>query len=570
MRNDYKAFWLRRSIATRSTLLAAMIVLLVNGLWLYASWVRADADAYSDATRYAGQYAENIDHFISYQGYQDDDLPKPGTEEYVLFKRDLAYSAAVYGPYILQYPYEKEPVQMIAPLLLYTVDDRERDVSVDISNLSEKAICEIFEHMQSTSSEWEGNSAYLTVYGTLYAGDYFVPNRLVSCINEQVWQAETPISEQLSLTVYFQRIFQDSADMERYFAAMHYMQAVLDGTAHAKSKQLESSDFYASLYGNGYITIFCAYTYDHLQTVWSAVELTLGCALFISSLLLWWFYRWIRRRFLSPLEQTIEQARHVARLEFDNFRPDTVRGDEIGDLNRALSSMADDLRARWDSERDLEERRQQFVAAASHDLKTPLALIGGYAEAIAQDISPEENTRYLASIERETERMNGFVREMLDYTKLDRTKKLHDRKTVDVSAMVQSLLLEYAPLFERKQLTTDIGPAIHYRADETLLRRAFGCLMENAAKYTPPNGQISVILRKKANAPLFSVTNECEPIPDSELSRLFEMFYRGDKARDRSGHGLGLAITQKILALHGLYCHAENALSGVCFTVERI
>ena len=113
-------------------------------------------------------------------------------------------------------------------------------------------------------------------------------------------------------------------------------------------------------------------------------------------------YYYIRKLVVVPLYDTTRQAQHVAHLEFDQFHPDTARGDEIGDLNRALRDMAGDLHTRWNSERDLEDRRQQFVAAASHDLKTPLALIGGYAEAIAQDISPEENARYLAAIEQET------------------------------------------------------------------------------------------------------------------------------------------------------------------------
>ena len=91
--------------------------------------------------------------------------------------------------------------------------------------------------------------------------------------------------------------------------------------------------------------------------------------------------------------------------------------------------MAATLHTRWDSERDLEDKRQQFVFwRQATDLKTPLALIGGYAEAIAQDISPEENARYLAAIEQETDRMNGLVREMLDYTRLDRTDELKNRK----------------------------------------------------------------------------------------------------------------------------------------------
>lgn len=229
--------------------------------------------------------------------------------------------------------------------------------------------------------------------------------------------------------------------------------------------------------------------------------------------------------------------------------------------------MAGDLHRRWDSERDLEDRRQQFVAAASHDLKTPLALIGGYAEAIAQDISPEENARYLAAIEQETSRMNSLVREMLDYTRLDRTDELEHRTAIDLTALLRSLLEEYAPLFEHRRLTTEIADGVRIRGDETLLRRAFGCLLENAAKYSPEGGRVTVTLRKSGGPP-FSVENDCAPIPESELPRLFEMFYRGDKARDRAGgHGLGLAITQKILTLHGLTCHAENTKTGVRFYV---
>lgn len=283
--------------------------------------------------------------------------------------------------------------------------------------------------------------------------------------------------------------------------------------------------------------------------------------------LLYLFNKGVRHAVVYPLYDTTRQAQHVAHLEFDQFHPDTARGDEIGDLNRALADMAGDLHRRWDSERDLEDRRQQFVAAASHDLKTPLALIGGYAEAIAQDISPAENARYLAAIEQETGRMNSLVREMLDYTRLDRTAELEHRTTIDLSALVHSLVDEYAPLFEHRRLTVDIASGVRIRGDETLLRRAFGCLLENAAKYSPENGRVAVTLRKSGGPP-FSVENDCDPIPESELPRLFEMFYRGDKARDRAGgHGLGLAITQKILTLHGLTCHAENTKTGVRFYV---
>lgn len=127
--------------------------------------------------------------------------------------------------------------------------------------------------------------------------------------------------------------------------------------------------------------------------------------------------------------------------------------------------------------------------------------------------------------------MNGLVREMLDYTRLDRTDELKNRKTLNLTALVCDVLTEYAPLFEKRRLTADIADGVRIRGDETLLRRAVGCLLENAAKYSPENGRVSVRLTNSRNH-LLTVENDCEPIPETELPRLFEMFYRGDKARD--------------------------------------
>ena len=239
----------------------------------------------------------------------------------------------------------------------------------------------------------------------------------------------------------------------------------------------------------------------------------------------------------------------------------------FAEMAEDINSLGDGMQAALQNEVRAERMKSELITNVSHDLKTPLALIGGYAEAIAQDISPEENARYLAAIEQETDRMNGLVREMLDYTRLDRTDELKNRKTLNLTALVRDMLTEYAPLFEKRHLTADIADGVRIRGDETLLRRAVGCLLENAAKYSPENGRVSVRLTNSRNH-LLTVENDCEPIPEDELPRLFEMFYRGDKARDRAGgHGLGLAILQKILALHGLTCKAENIKGGVRFIV---
>lgn len=269
------------------------------------------------------------------------------------------------------------------------------------------------------------------------------------------------------------------------------------------------------------------------------------------------------------LTQTAEQARHIAALDFDAFAPDIDANDEIGDLNRALKDMADTLREKWDTERDLERKRQEFVAAASHDLKTPLALISGYAEAVGQEIHPTENARYLASIEHEAEKMSDLVREMLDYTKLDRMERLDRRENIDLCALVRAVAEELRPAFAGRRVEARYKAGVRLRGDEALLRRAVVNVLSNAAKFTPADGRVEICVRWEGGKPCLTVENQGEPIAENDLSRIFEMFYRGDKARtrDKGGNGVGLAIAQRIFALHGLEIRAENTKDGVKFTV---
>lgn len=288
----------------------------------------------------------------------------------------------------------------------------------------------------------------------------------------------------------------------------------------------------------------------------------------------WWIFR---AKVTEPLEAVTTESKKLARLAFDEFAPDTARKDEIGNLSRALTEVSDQLHKRWDDERDLERKRQEFVASASHDLKTPLALIGGYAEAVAQNISPEDNARYLDAIEREAGRMNELVLEMLDYTKLQRMEELSGADTLSLAQLVRELLEEMAPLFAGRTVTANLEKYVRIRGDEALLRRAIGNLLSNAAKFTPEGGTVTVTLSTVPNPdpsylapplPVLTVENDGDPIAPEDLPRIFEMFYRGDKARDRSGSGLGLAITQRIFALHHLSCRAENTDRGVRFTME--
>ena len=511
--------------------------------------------------------------------------PAEGTAEYDLLRanlwRDGIYTPYynVDTPYIIRYYDENHKRVLIrSPLMLKYRPATGCCYGIDLSDFSEQSLREMNEALDHDLAD-----PIITVYGRQVKTDtqfVFFPNRIQ--IDYEEWTAQTPVEETNQFCsdegdyIRGKWPFRTDEVMEGYFDALRYLDTELRAIDGENIPDEEWAEIRAS---KRYVGTFNGMPYDD-KVIFATAALIdrpyaydacfygmpfITIALYLMFVFL--FYKIVRRMVSNPLVDTAREANRVSILAFDEFKPDLKRGDEIGELNRALSEMAATLHARWDSERDLEDKRQQFVSAASHDLKTPLALIGGYAEAIAQDISPEENARYLAAIEQETARMNGLVREMLDYTRLDRTDELKNRKTLNLTALVNDMLTEYALLFEKRRLTVDIADGVRIRGDETLLRRAVGCLLENAAKYSPENGRVSVRLTNSRNH-LLTVENDCEPIPETELPRLFEMFYRGDKARDRAGgHGLGLAILQKILALHGLTCKAENIKGGVRFIV---
>ena len=516
--------------------------------------------------------------------------PAEGTEEYYLLRSNLCRDGVdtsyynVDTPYIIRYYDENHKRVLIrSPLMLKYRPATGCCYGIDLSDFSEQSLRE----MNEAFNHDHDLEPIITVYGRQVKTDtqfVFFPNRIQIVYEE--WTAQTPVEETnqfcsdggeyIGAYIPGKWPFRTDAAMEGYFDALSYLDTELRAIDGENIPDEEWAEVRAS---KRYVGTFQGMPYDDEVLLATAAlvnreyaygtcfRLMLPITIALYLIFLFLFYKIVRRMVSDPLVDTAREANRVSILAFDEFQPDLKRGDEIGELNRALSEMATTLHTRWDSERDLEEKRQQFVSAASHDLKTPLALIGGYAEAIAQDISPEENARYLAAIEQETARMNGLVREMLDYTRLDRTDELKNRKTLNLTALVNDMLTEYAPLFEKRRLTADIADGVRIRGDETLLRRAVGCLLENAAKYSPENGRVSVRLTNSRNH-LLTVENDCEPIPETELPRLFEMFYRGDKARDRAGgHGLGLAILQKILALHGLTCKAENIKGGVRFIV---
>ena len=194
-------------------------------------------------------------------------------------------------------------------------------------------------------------------------------------------------------------------------------------------------------------------------------------------------------------------------------------------------------------------KQKELIANASHELKTPLAVIGADAELIKDEISGNEQAeKWLASVEYQTKRMQTLIQEMLELSKLEAHNDLIN-ENVDVSDMIESVTLTMeASCFEKQvQLSTDITQGITMLTDRAKLEKLITILLDNAVKYTPRGGNINVSLSKKKSLTLV-VQNSGEGIPKDKIDKIFDRFYRQDEAHNDSGSfGLGLAIARSLV-----------------------
>ena len=218
--------------------------------------------------------------------------------------------------------------------------------------------------------------------------------------------------------------------------------------------------------------------------------------------------------------------------------------------------------------RRADQIRRDFVAHVSHELRTPLTAIRGYVEALSEgDANEEERRRFLAIIARHTQRMERLVKDLLRLARLDAGQESVDLITCDTRALAETLVADVTPaVAERGQrIVVTIEPGAEtVRADPAKLHDALRNLVANAITYAPAQSAIRVDAVREGGRVAISVADEGPGIPEEDLSRVFERFYRVDKsrARDPGGTGLGLAIVKHLVELHGGTVRAENRPDG--------
>lgn len=219
----------------------------------------------------------------------------------------------------------------------------------------------------------------------------------------------------------------------------------------------------------------------------------------------------------------------------------------------------------WNSQR-------QFVADASHELKTPLTVILSNVEMLTGDISNQDTktkTR-LENIHEEAKQMKVLVDDLLYLARTDSIRRKGAFEKVNFSMLLSKATLIFEPiLFDTgKRFEYTIKDNLFVMGNVCMLRQLTEILLDNALRYSTPAGLINVVLKSgNKNDIIFEITNDSEPIPQEELSKIFERFYRLDKSRSSSGYGLGLAIAETIVSEHSGKISANSEASHITFCV---
>ncbi|HLC03432.1 MAG TPA: HAMP domain-containing sensor histidine kinase [Anaerolineales bacterium] len=287
-------------------------------------------------------------------------------------------------------------------------------------------------------------------------------------------------------------------------------------------------------------------------------------ALLLSPLLAWLIARWVA----GPLQRMAVAARAVADGEYQHQLP-TQGPTEVQALSAAFNEMIRRVKASQQAQRD-------FVANVSHELKTPLTSIQGFAQAILDQTAGTRQAQVRAAgvILDETHRLHNLVDDLLDLARFDAGQIAIELKPMDIGEMLQAASDRLSLRAEEKQikLVRNLAPMPNVVADGDRLAQVFTNLLDNAIRHTPAGGSVGLTAQEASGWVTIHIEDTGPGIPAEALSRIFERFFQLDQARrggKERGAGLGLAISREIVAAHAGSLTAKSVVGrGSRFTVR--
>ena len=316
--------------------------------------------------------------------------------------------------------------------------------------------------------------------------------------------------------------------------------------------------------------VFVSNEVGNMLGTWSAflsLAAIVTLAVFVVSLLISFIYS---KRMARPLDEMAAASRMFARGDFSvRIRQDDDPDDEMGALIESFNKMADSLEK-------AEERRSEFIANISHELRTPMTTISGFADGILDGTIPlEDAEKYMRSIRNETRRLSRLVRDMLDVSQMKNRSDDPTRRIVfDLTELLLQTMLSFESRATEKNLDVDPQlPENHLmvKADKDAITQVIYNLLDNAVKFARADSCITIRLYKDNGKAYVSIKDEGETIPPDDLPFIFDRFHKSDRSRslDKTGVGLGLYLVKSIINSHDedIAVRSENGVTEFVFTL---
>lgn len=301
---------------------------------------------------------------------------------------------------------------------------------------------------------------------------------------------------------------------------------------------------------------------------------TMGITLFFTFLIGLLIISAITKNYAKILQvmQQFRQGDLTARIDLDTIGSEKQ-------LAEMFNEMADILTTNIDKLKEVENLRRELIANVSHDLRTPIAIIRGYLETLQikeKTITDEERKRYIDMVSQSSEKLEKLVHELFELSKLEANQIRPNKEAFIISELVNDISSKYHLIAHNKKITIDtflskeLAPVF---ADISLIERVIQNLLDNAIKFTPENGYISITTEKCLNNTVkITITDNGIGIPEKDRERIFARYYRANNYTDlKNSTGLGLAIAKKILDLHDSSLElisSENTGSSFIFKLK--
>lgn len=269
-----------------------------------------------------------------------------------------------------------------------------------------------------------------------------------------------------------------------------------------------------------------------------------------------------------PLRPFNRLINNINRLAAGDFTARMHYGKAIGD-NPVFQELSESFNAMAEELENTQMLRSDFINNFSHEFKTPIVSIAGFAKLLRRgNLTDAQKEEYLAIIEEESLRLAAMATNVMNLTKVENQTILTDLTTFNLSEQIRACVLLLEEKWSRKELDLDLEfPEYTICANEELLKQVWINLLDNAIKFSDPNGTVSVDISDGSECLSISVSNHGKDIPKDRIAHIFNKFYQADESHSSEGNGIGLAVVKKVCELHGGAVSAKSESGTTTFTV---